>query len=367
MKFSCRKNDLERAVSVAERFTGKNAALPILGAILLDARGKTITVTATNLEYALEWRLPASVAKEGKVSIPARIFSSVIQSMPDDTLDVSEERSGIRVRGGGREGKINGMKADDFPLVPAIKKTHSFSLSSAGCGSALARVLPAVSASEFKPELGGVLVRVARDTLTLAATDTFRLAEASIPLADGKGSGVDFSVILPHRAAQEAARIMDGEDGLVEIAMGENQMFLKAGPWAITSRLIEGAFPEYRAIIPTSFSASAHMKKSDLISAVRSSSVFASRLQEAAVRFLPDRIDVFAANPDIGEYKTSFPAARSGGDIAMSFNWRYLLDGAQALEEDDVFFGCNQETAPALLRNKSHKHFSYVVMPIRVS
>lgn len=365
MKFSCLTAHLMRAAGIAERFCGKNIALPALSHVLIEADGSVITVTATNLEHAVEWRVPGRVARKGRVCVPAKVFSSLLQSFGDEKIEAEEERGALRLKTQSRDGKVNGISAEDFPLVPKVKKIASFSIGASVFAGNLARVLPAVSGSEFKPELAGVFMRAVGDTLTLAATDTFRLAEYTMSLAKSVGDAPPS--IIPERTAQEMARILDNDEGGAEISSGENQMVVELADGKIVSRLIGGNFPDYRAIIPTRFTTSAYIKKNELLAGIRSASIFASKLQEATVRFSSGGLEIVSANPDVGDYRVTVPAAFEGEEIAISFNWRYLLDGVQSLEDEEIFFGCTQESSPALLRNKSHQRFSYVVMPIRLT
>lgn len=366
MKFSCDKIELERVVGMAERFTGKNVALPILGHVLLAADQNTLTVTATNLEHAVEFRVPSRVARAGKISVPAKIFSSLLQSFSGEKIEAEGERGNLHIRTQGRTSRLNGANPDDFPIIPKIKKTETVSVEALALAKTLSMTLPAASASEFKPELAGVFFKVGKDALTLCATDTFRLAESAVPLAK-ENADAHTPFIVPHRPAQELARILEGEEGEVSLSLGDNQLLAETGRGKVISRLIEGNFPEYKTIIPTHFTTSAHLERDEIIRGIRAASIFASKLAEVTLRFGPKQVQISAANPEVGEYHTEHAAALNGKEIAMSFNWRYFLDGIQALEDEEMFFGCNQESAPALLRNKSHTSFSYVVMPIRLT
>lgn len=365
MKFSCITSHLMRAAGIAERFCGKNIALPALSHVLVEAEGSTITITATNLEHAVEWRVPGRVARKGKVCVPAKVFSSLIQSFGDEKIEAEEDRGNLRLKAESRNGKVNGINTEDFPLVPKVKKTASFGIGALPFAAGLTRVLPAVSGSEFKPELAGVFMRAANDMLIFAATDTFRLAEEMVPLKKAVGDAV--SCIVPERTAQEIARIFDADAGDIEISIGENQLLAESAEGKIVSRLIEGNFPDYHAIIPARFATSAYIKKNELLAGIRSASIFASKLQETTIKFSSSGLEIASANPDVGDYRVTVPAAFEGEEISMSFNWRYLLDGVQSLQDEEIFFGCTQESSPALLRNKSHQRFSYVVMPIRLT
>ena len=366
MKFSCSKEHLERAVGIAERFTGKNVTLPVLGHVLLEAGDNALIVTATNLEHAAQFQVPARVTKPGRVSVPAKVFSSLLQAFGEEKIEGEGERGHLHLRTDTRQSRLNGSNADDFPLIPKIKKSESVTVESSTLARGLSRVLPAVSTSEFKPELSGVYVGIGKDTLTLCATDTFRLAECVVPLAK-EHSGQKTAFIVPHRAAQELTRILEGEDGNTTLSLGDNQLLIETAGGKMISRLVEGIFPEYRAIIPGQFAISSYLSRDEISRSVRAASIFASKLQEVTLGFSSGRIEVAAANPEVGEYRTGFAASQNGKDISMSFNWRYLLDGVQALDDEEVFFGCNQESSPALLRNKSNPAFTYVVMPIRLT
>ncbi|TSD05031.1 MAG: DNA polymerase III, beta subunit [Parcubacteria group bacterium Greene0714_36] len=373
MKFTCVKTDLERAAEIAERFTGKQSALPVLGQVLLTAHAKGVTLVATNLEHAAELSVPARVMSEGRVSVPAKIFASLLQSFGDGEVRGEGERGNLRLSTDSRESRLNGSLAEDFPIIPKVKKTDGktyavFSLDSALLGRALTRVLPAVSVSEFKPELSGVFFGVEKNNLTLAATDTFRLAESVLPfLKNNNHTETEASFILPHRSATELSRLLEGGDGTVTVTVGDNQMSAETSRGVLTSRLIEGSFPDYKTIIPTRFATSAYLTRDNAARGVRAASIFASKLQEINVRLSQKQIEIKAANSDIGEYRTEYPASLTGKEIAMSFNWRYFLDGIQQMDDEEIFFGCNEVSSPALIRNKSHGAFTYVVMPIRIT
>lgn len=365
MKFSCTKSDLERAAATAERFTGKQLALPALAHILVSTDARGLTLTATNLEHAVELRVPARVSREGRVAIPAKVFASLLQSLGD--ADVQGEGVGgkLRLMTGTRDVRLNGSPADDFPLVPKIKKTGGFSVDMALLSRGVARVLPAVSSSEFKPELSGVYFRQGKDSVTLCATDTFRLAEAVVPLAKSGDGGVSF--ILPHRSASELSRLLEGEEGEASLVVGDSQLTVETRRGVLTSRLVDGAFPDYKAIIPARFATSAYLSREDALRGARAASIFASKLQEITLHLAEKRMDIKAANPDVGEYHVTYPVSLTGKETAMSFNWRYVLDGLAQMDDEEIFFGCNDAGAPALIRNKSNAAFTYVVMPIRLT
>lgn len=364
MKFSCAKDNLGKAIAAAERFTGKNITLPILGNVLLEASGNTLTVTATNLEYAIQISVGGKGEKPGKATVPAKILNSLLQSIRDERVELEEKQSNLNVHTDTVTARINGMNADEFPLLPKIKKDHTLQSDSSALRQGLERVLPAVSASEFKPELTGVYFQIEARTMRLVATDTFRLAEKTIPLEERAEQ--PFSFILPQRVALELARISADKDEVM-ITVGDNQALFEADGARIISRLIEGNFPEYGGIIPKQFEASSFLKREEVASAIRSSSIFSSRIQEVILNFREKLLEINSNNTEIGEQKISLPASTTGNEIKISFNYRYLLDGVMSIDEDELFIGVNNENAPSLLRGKSDNSFLYVLMPIRLT
>ena len=365
MRFVCTKDALEKVLVVAERFTGKSVTLPILGNFLIEAEKNTLTVTATNLEYAIQSSIVGHVGREGKVSVPAKIITSLIQSTHDEKVDLEEKQGNLLVKAETRNIKINGVSPDDFPLLPKIKKSFSCSVDAALLSQGVGRVLPAVSISEFKPELNGILFHISSGHIRLAATDTFRLAESSWKLSKKRDRDESFSFITPHRVVQEVGRFLAGRELEVKIAIGENQILFETPGTAVFSRLIEGKFPEYSGIIPTTFETTSFLKRDHFVNAIRSSSIFSSKLQDVTVALSRDAVVLSTKNSEVGEYTTTLPAATTGKDVTVNFNYRYLLDGLGVLEDEEIFIGCNAEGAPVLLRNKSNEDFLYVLMPIR--
>lgn len=363
MKFSCVKENIGKAIAVAERFAGKNITLPILANVLLEADNNSLTLTATNLEYAAQITIPGR-GTPGRVTVPAKILNSLIQSFKDEKIDLEEGKHNLFIRTDTRETRINGMNPDDFPLIPKFKKMSSLRVDSLLLRQGLEKVLPAVSSSEFKPELTGIFFNISPKAVRLAATDTFRLSEKVI---DSSGSREEnFSFILPQRVALELSRVLqDGEEA--EILIGENQALFESGGIKIISRLIEGSFPEYGGIIPKHFELTGFLDRGEFIGAVRAASIFSSKIQEVVLKFRENELEISSANSEIGEHKISLPIASTGKEAVLSFNYRYLLDGLTALDEDELFIGVNNENTPSLIRNKSDGTFVYVLMPIRLN
>lgn len=367
MRFSCIKDNLARSLSIAERFTGKNISMPVLGNVLLESGTSSLSIQATNLEYGISIQIPGKGTKDGRVSVPAKIVSSLIQSVKDEKVDLEGRQGGLFIKTENREVRVNGTDPEEFPLLPKIKKTYSFTVEGAALGHGLESVLPAAALSEFKPELSGVFFKTSAKTLYLVATDTFRLAQKIIDLPQ-KSEGGEVAFIAPFRLCQEISRIVvGGEDEELKLSVGENQLMFESARFKVISRLIEGSFPEYTRIIPKNFDTTTFLSRPALIDSLREASICSSKLQDVCLEFRGKKLQITSQNPEVGEYKNTLDSQAVGKEMATSFNYRYLLDGLTALEEEDVFFGLNGRELPSLLRNKTEESFIYVVMPIRLT
>lgn len=363
MKFTCVKEKIERALMIAERFTSKSITLPILSNVLLSLDGNTLVVTATNLESAVQINITGKGSGQEKVAVPAKILNSVFQSLKDEKVDLEEKQNNLFIKTQSREARINSVITDDFPLIPKIKKTASVTLDAVVLKQGLEKVIPSVSTSEFKPELTGVLFHISSKNLRLAATDSFRLVEKNITI---NHNGESFFFILPHKVAQEITRIIGNTEDEVTISVGESQALFVIGEVTLTTRLIEGVFPEYAGIIPKKFETATFIDKNTLLESVRAASIFTSKIQDVSFQFSNHLLTITSINPNVGEQKSSLPVEADGNNSKVSFNYRYLLDGIQILEGQEVFLGINSESA-SLLHSKTDGSLLYVLMPIRLT
>ena len=366
MKFFGLKEHFERATATAERFTGKHMTLPILGNILMEVAENSLKISATNLEHAVEIVVPGQGSGEGKITVPAKVMASLIQSLKDDKVNLEELKGTLHIRTDSQQVKVHGMASDDFPLIPQVKQNTLFTLDGGALGMALESVLPAVSVSEFKPELNGILFKLGTGDLRLASTDTFRLAEKTLS-RDRKGPESAAPFIVPHRVCQEVSRILSRGNRPVTIALGDNQVEFTMEGVRVVSRTIEGNFPEYGAIVPKEFQTSTFVERGLLLEAVRASSIFVSKLQDVTLTLSPTGIEVHSGNPEVGEYRMTVASATTGPGVAVRFNYKYLLDGLAAFHENEIFIGVNSDTSPAMLRGKSDSSLLYILMPIRTA
>lgn len=357
---------LQKYITDAERFTGKNITLPILGNILFECFDQKIKITATNLEIACVFYIPAKISKEGSLTIPARSFTSYLQALPGDGKVTLEEKDGVLyIETDSVRSKILTVSAKDFPLIPKIKKEKSIKIPTQDFQNVLQKVGIAASVSKIKPELNGVFVSytVTGNMCTFAATDTFRLAEEKIFIQ--KSNSTDFSCVLPIRTVQELIHYQTNEKD-AELVYGDSQIKVLFGEQEIISNVASGIFPNYSGIIPKTFTTTIEIEKAACIDAIRSTSFFSSKLQDVRIKVESSEVvEIHAENSEVGETTVTLNAKIQGKPVSISFNHKFLLDGVQALSGDSIVLSMNTEVSPALLKSADNSMYQYLIMPIK--
>lgn len=362
MKIISTRNNLRDAFQLAERFTGKNLTLPVLGNILLSADEKGARVAATNLEIGVETALPGKIIKTGAVTIPAKIVHSLLQALEDDSVTIEEKDAVVTIKTDSSTFSVQGMGSADFPQLPKVKKENEFVVPAHILKSTLSSVVSSVSLSDFKPELSGVFCKRDLHALTAAATDSFRLAEKTVPLAS---SGNMFSFILPGRTAQELIRSLPEDGSDVTVREGEHQILFSFGDTVIVSRLVDGAYPDYTAIIPKDFDTHIVSAREECVRKIKAASTLSSKLNDITIRWNTDSMTFEAANAELGKSEIQFSGKAKGKTGRVSFNYRYLLDGLEALGASEATISLNGDSSPAMIQSPEDPAFRYVIMPIR--
>lgn len=348
----------------AERFTGRHITLPILSHLLFKVDDRKISIMATNLEIGIEYTFPGKVQKAGIITTPAKPLAQLLQSVKDEHITLEAKQHQLLLHTTSSDITLLGLNPADFPTLPAIKKEHSCVIPVIDFTSALQQVLPAAATSNLKPELSGVFFAAHPGTLTLAATDSFRLSEKTINQC--KGIKEPMECIVPARVLQEVLRtIPTGNNNEVEVGVGEHQVIFEWNNIRILSRLIDGAYPPYKNIIPKSYETTLAVNREDLLQKIRLAAVFSSRLNDVAIRFSLTELEVATANTETGSTTARLPAKGRGAAGSSVFNYRYLLDGVEAADGENVVLNINGVSGPTLIQNPSDSSYLYLLMPIR--
>ncbi|GMQ95348.1 MAG: DNA polymerase III subunit beta [Patescibacteria group bacterium] len=364
MKLECIKEKIKAYVSLADKTTSKNTTLPILESILLIAKNKTLRIISTNLDVGVEFEMSAKVEKEGRVAVPGSVLSNTLACLPDEknlSLDLVNENLLIATKNNSI--LIKSYQSDDFPTLPKIKNGESFTVSAKKLLTGIKSVWYSSSVSDIKPEISSVFIYPESDHLVFVATDSFRLAEKRV-LQKGI---VHFSgIIMPFKNISEIIRVFEEIEGDIDITFNKNQISFYGNGVYLTSRVIDGIFPDYKQIIPKESSAEAVMLKQDLMDSLKIANIFSDKFNRVNIELDPQH-KTFELNSknETGENTTNIKATLSGDSARASFNYRYIMDCFQSIGSDSVAIQFSEsEGNKMMIRGVGDNSFFYLVMPI---
>jgi len=334
-----------------------------LGSILLAAENGRVTLRATNLECGVEISVPAKVGEDGIAAVPGSVLAGFLGNARGKSVSAALLGGVLKVETERASASIKVVPHEDFPILPQVAATTSFSAKAAELARLIRSVAYCASTSAIKPELQSILLYAEAGKLIAAATDSFRLAEKSVTL---RSQGSVPQMLLPARNATELLRILEGATGDVEIYYNEHQLSTHVGAVYYTSRLIDGAFPNYRQIVPKTFATEAVVLREDMGQALKSLSIFADKFSQVSVGVEPSKkaVTLASRNPDVGEQISTLRATVSGEAVAMNFNGRYLADSLQAISGESVRLYSNGPGKPLLVKDAADDSFFYLAMPM---
>jgi DNA polymerase-3 subunit beta len=362
MKVTVARDRFLDKLAKAERVVGKNPSLPVLSCILLEAKGKHLTVRATNLDVGFEASVAAQVETGGSVAVPGGVLASYIQGLGFEAkLTIELEGGNLRVLGDRSDTTVKAVPHEDFPVLPRLEGAP-FTIESADLVVGLKSVCYAAASSSMKPELASVYVYGEGDHLVFAATDSFRLGEKKISV---RGAG-DFSpVLVPARNVAEVIRIFEPAREPVEIRSDKSQIAFSGSAGYLASRVVDGNFPDYRQIIPRSYKTEVICLKQDALASLRLSTVFADKFNQVTVSADPAGfLAVETKSAERGESRTTLPSTVRGEAVQLSFNQRYLSDCFSSIDSESIRFRFDGVGRPLVVCGVSDPSFTYLVMPI---
>lgn len=374
MKIEVLKDAFQKGLIVTEKIIGRNLTLPILENILIKTEKNFLNLTSTNLETAIQWWVLAKIQKEGKTTIPARFLSSFISLLPEEKINIESRDGKLLINCGEYETQIQSNDPEEFPLIPEIKNDDFIEVENKSFCDGLAQLVEIVAPSQTRPEISGIYFSFSKDNFQLVATDSFRLAEKTIPLKQrGKR---DYSFILPQKPARELISILSDKKGKTKIYLSPNQVLFEYPmeetdhpQVQVMSRLIEGEYPDYQEIIPKKFKTTLVLKKEEFTNQIKAAALFSGKINEVKLKVYPKKkkIEILAQDPDVGESKSSLPVKVEGEPLEISYNHKFLLDGLSSIKSSEVEFKLSGEDGPSLLKPVGDSNYIYIVMPIKTS
>lgn len=363
MKIECKIEDLRISIAQGERIVGKNLTLPVLNSILLSTEKNSLVLRSTNLSVGIEIKIPAKIEKEGVIAISGSILNNIFSNFSqnenillegiDGNLSISTKKNKI---------KLKGQPHEDFPTIPKVNGTI-FDIESKKLIDGIKSVYYSALISDIKPEISSVFIYTKGDELVFVSTDSFRLAEKKVKT---KNLPEISGILIPFKNVSEILRVFGEFKGNLKVSFNKNAISFSSDNIYLTSRVIDGIFPDYKQIIPKESSTTAIVLKQDLLNALKLSNIFSDKFNQVNLKISPkDKIfELSSINNDIGENKTYLDATISGELIELGFNYKYFLDCFQSITTDSMSIKFAGEMKPIIVSAVSDQSFTYLIMPM---
>lgn len=367
MKLKTQREELVSSLAVVSRAVSTRSATQALSGILLTADDAGVTLRATDLDLGLETKLPAEVSTPGSALLPGRLLAELSRSLGDPMVEIEWRDSAhdVEIRSGGSSFHLRVLPTEDFPKLPE-EEGDSIKFPGLALTEAIELVARAASRDDMRPVLTGVLVTAAGNEMTMVATDSYRLAVKRTEL-EGSISG-ELEANIPARALRELSRIISA-DGLdvVSVSLLRNQAVFGAGETILSTRLIDGQFPNFRQLLPESYEHDVRMPRAEFLEVTRRVSQLAQRNAPLRLAFSPGELTISASTPDVGDAEETMPAAFEGDPLEIGFNPEFLRDGIESVEGEEIVLRLISPLRPGLLQPVDNEDFRYLVMPIRLN
>jgi DNA polymerase-3 subunit beta len=373
MKLSCLQENLSKGLGIVGRAVATRTTLPITNNVLLATEQSRLKLTATNLEIAISCWIGAMVEEEGAITVPARLLNEFVNSLPSDKIDLNLAQHTLELKCARFEARISGIDAEDFPPIPKIGDGTTYQIEPEILRMAINQVVFATASEDTRPVLTGVSAEFEGDSLTLAAADGFRLAVHKAPLANPVAERVE--IIIPGRSLMEINRFLADQEDLVEIAVSpsKSQVLFRLKDIEMMSQLIQGTFPNYRQLIPQSYSSRSVVTTPEFLRATKTASIFARdgngivRLQiNPNAESKPGRMSISARSEQVGDNLGEIDAQVAGEAAKIAFNGKYLIDVLSVLHEGQVALETTTPSSPGVIRPVGSDNYVHIIMPMFV-
>ncbi len=363
MKLECATDKIKEAVSQVEKITSKNSTLEILNSVLLIAKGKSLTLKSTNLSLGIEVEIPANIEKEGEIAIVGPVLNNTVLNLGNEKiLNLEQKDNNLVISNKNSSVLLKSVPKDDFPTLPNVDG-DSFEISSTELIEGVKAVFYSSSVSDIKPEISSVFLYTNEDKIYFVATDSFRLAEKAIK---NKNEADISTLLIPYKNILEILKVISGSTLDLKVVYNKNQISFSSPGFFLTSRLIDGIFPDYRQIIPKEYETTVIVLKNDIQNALKLSSVFSDKFNQINISVKPDEklFEISSENKDVGENKTKLEGSLKGKEVKINVNLKYLLDCFQSIEDDSITLNFNGSNRPLIIKGNSYKDFQYLIMPM---
>jgi DNA polymerase III subunit beta len=363
VKFRCEREILADALTTAGRAaTSRTGTLPVLSGVRLDVDAETLTVTGTDLELTIRLSVPVHSDQPGSAVVPARLVGDIVKALPAGAVEVSVNDDEMSISAGRSQFSVRPLSLSDYP-AQVETDAEPVTLQSAQVADALRQVVRAASTDDARAVLTGVLIAAEDDGLKMVATDSYRLAVRDLPQSSMLAAGQ--KVLVPGRALAELQRILSG-DAELSVRLGAREAVFESGETRLTTRLIEGEYPNYRNLLPSSYPNVLTVGREALLEALRRVKILAQDSTPVRLTLGGDTLQLTAITQDVGNAHEEIDASYDGAEMTVAFNPDYLAAGIDAVEGDEVTLATMDPMKPAVLRGVGHDDYLYLLMPVRV-
>jgi DNA polymerase-3 subunit beta len=365
VKLRCERDKLVEALGITGRATGRGSAAPILSGVRLALTGNLLRLTGTDLDLTISMEIDVAGSADGVIVAPGKLVTDIIRALEPGAVTLEDDDDDLRIASGRSQFSVRTHPAVDFPRVNP-PSGDAVTLPAQGLAEALRQVVRAASTEDSRPILTGVLVAAEPDGLRLVATDSYRLAVRDLPgvgvLAEGQ------RVLVPSRALGELQRLVGGSASDVSLRLGTHDATFEVGKVQLTTRLIEGEFPNYRQLIPPTYPNRLVVGREALLDGVRRVKLLArDATTPVRIALRAEGIELTVITTDYGQATEDLDAKYEGAEMVVAFNPNYLIDGLEALGGDEVQLETLDALKPATLRPTEGDDYLYLLMPVRVS
>lgn len=362
MKLQVTQENLGRALNNVAKVASSKNALPILSNVLIKTVDNRVCVAATNLNIAITHYIGSKVGEEGSITVPARLMQDFVSSLPNGIIDIKVEDTKLKIKADKYNSTINGALADDYPVMPQIANGTSWSVSASALKKSLQQVVIAASNDDARPILTGIYFHTHEGSLYVVATDSYRLAEKKV-----MELSQEVKLLVPASAMQDLLRIIGDNDEEIKVTHDDQQVLFTVGDIELVTRLIDGQYPDYRKLIPSSFSTSATLPKSELVNITKVSSLFARESAGSITLDLSEddqQVSIRSIASQLGE-NTANASAKVVGAASITLNSRFLIDGLGVISDTDVSVTFNGKLEPCVIKGTEDKDYLHLIMPLK--
>ena len=365
MLISCQQSDLAAALATVSKAVNLNNTLPVLNNILLKAENGKLQLAGTNLEIAITTLAKADIKNEGSITVPAKLFTSYVSLLPAGKIELKSESLELTLKTAKSQTKIKGISADEFPLIPQVKKENSLQFAAGDLLDAIQQVAFAAAKDMVRPVLSGMALFADKKEVRFAATDSYRLSEKIIKPMSGPETAAQ--IIIPTRTVLELSKILDHSKDPVTLDIAANQILFLYKDTELASRLIEGSYPDYSPIIPKAHKTQLALKTDELAQVIRRINLFMKDSSSVKLEVTADKkVQLSSGATQAGIEVSEVTATVAGDANEVALNPGYLLEALSAIGQKDILIEIGEKTSPVVLRGAKDKEYLHLIMPLKI-